>query len=948
MALLNIDKTLNMKNSNLKFPCLIAALYFGVNVSAQETRKDTAIKEQLIEEVVMIGYGTRKKVDNTTSISSINAEELSKTKVLNATQAIQGKAAGVTVIASDLPGSTPSVIIRGLGTALSGRNPLYVVDGLFADNINNINSNDILTYDVLKDASALAIYGNRAANGVIIITTKSGKGKKISVEYDGLAGVRMPLKKVKMAGSNLFSFYTNTALQMTKFSQDQPVNTDWFKEITRTGTFNQHNLSLSGASENAKYFLSLGNYDEKAILQGTDYNRSTIRTNNEFKVSKGIVLTQTLSVAFTNVTPKPLSAFTAAYKQSPLVPVYFPGGQYGVSFVGANGFASPTGSSFNNVGNPVAQLNLFNEKQKSMQLQGGLKLDLNLMKDLKFTSQFSGEYYNFKSYNYADLLSIWLAADPTRKVSDYKPTDNVNTLFNEKKDYFNWSLTNYLTYAKKFGIHDIEATIGTEAAVRDGENTISTTRKNMVLNSNYWDLSGTNYLDQLISLYSVNGNKNTTNSYFARAQYKLMNRYLLTATIRRDGSSQFAEGNKWGTFPAFGAGWVVSEESFLKDVSFLNMLKLRGGWGRLGNQNIPTNYLPFASGDHYNYAFNGNAISNGTTLDKIYDPNLSWEITEESSAGLDFEMVNRKLKGSVDFYNRITKNIILAMIPVSTSGISQNGYAHLGEVTNKGFELMLSWDDKINENWGYNLSGNFSHNKNNLSKLANENVNPIKGGDLANGQYTKYLSDIAVGQPLGSFWLWEVSGIDTDGKFTYVDTNGNGKTGADDLADRKFFGSYMPTSTYGVNLGVTFKQLDLSVNGYGTFGAKVYNGKKAQRFDGENIEYNVATDFYSSTNTGSSNPAPFNAVPLASNYYLESGDFFRINNIALGYTLSKPVDYLSSLRVYVSAVNPFITQKFTGFSPELNANGDPYGLTGVELDAYPTLRSFVLGVNLKF
>lgn len=937
-----------MKNSNLKFPCLIAALYFGVNVGAQETRKDTAIKEQLIEEVVMIGYGTRKKVDNTTSISSINAEELSKTKVLNATQAIQGKAAGVTVIASDLPGSTPSVIIRGLGTALSGRNPLYVVDGLFADNINNINSNDILTYDVLKDASALAIYGNRAANGVIIITTKSGKGKKISVEYDGLAGVRMPLKKVKMAGSNLFSFYTNTALQMTKFSQDQPVNTDWFKEITRTGTFNQHNLSLSGASENAKYFLSLGNYDEKAILQGTDYNRSTIRTNNEFKVSKGIVLTQTLSVAFTNVTPKPLSAFTAAYKQSPLVPVYFPGGKYGVSFVGANGFASPTGSSFNNVGNPVAQLNLFNEKQKSMQLQGGLKLDLNLMKDLKFTSQFSGEYYNFKSYNYADLLSIWLAADPTRKASDYKPTDNVNTLFNEKKDYFNWSLTNYLTYAKKFGIHDIEATIGTEAAVRDGENTISTTRKNMVLNSNYWDLSGTNYLDQLISLYSVNGNKNTTNSYFARAQYKLKNRYLLTATIRRDGSSQFAEGNKWGTFPAFGAGWVVSEESFLKDVSFLNMLKLRGGWGRLGNQNIPTNYLPFASGDRYNYAFNGNAISNGTTLDKIYDPNLSWEITEESSAGLDFEMVNRKLKGSVDFYNRITKNIILAMIPVSTSGISQNGYAHLGEVTNKGFELMLSWDDKINENWGYNLSGNFSHNKNNLSKLANENVNPIKGGDLANGQYTKYLSDIAVGQPLGSFWLWEVSGIDADGKFTYVDTNGNGKTGADDLADRKFFGSYMPTSTYGVNLGVTFKQLDLSVNGYGTFGAKVYNGKKAQRFDGENIEYNVATDFYSSTNTGSSNPAPFNAVPLASNYYLESGDFFRINNVALGYTLSKPVDYLSSLRVYVSAVNPFITQKFTGFSPELNANGDPYGLTGIELDAYPTLRSFVLGVNLKF
>lgn len=937
-----------MKHSNLRFPCLIAAMYFGISVSGQEVRQDTVLKEQKIEEVVLIGYGTRKKVDNTTSISSINAEELSKTKVLNATQAIQGKASGVTVIASDLPGSTPSVIIRGLGTALSGRNPLYVVDGIFADNINNINSNDILSYDILKDASALAIYGNRAANGVIIITTKSGKGKKITVEYDGLAGVRMPLKKVKMAGSNLFSYYTNTAEQLTKFSQDQPINTDWFKEITRTGTFNQHNLSLSGASDNAKYFLSLGNYDEKSILNGTDYNRSTIRTNNELKVTKGIVLTQTLSVTFTNVTPKPLSAFTAAYKQSPIVPVYFPNGQYGVSYVGPTGFASPSGSSFNNVGNPVAQLNFFDEKQKSMQMQGGLKLDIDLMKDLKFTSQFSGEYYNFKSYNYSDLRSIWLAADPTRLAADYPVKSNVNTLYNAKNDYFNWSLTNYLTYAKKFGVHDIEATIGTEAAVRDGENALNMTRKNMVQNSNYWDLAGTNYLDQLITLNSVNGNKNTTNSYFARAQYKLLNRYLLSATIRRDGSSQFSDGNKWGTFPAFGAGWVVSEESFMENASFINLLKLRGGWGRLGNQNIPVNYLPFASGDHYNYAFNGNAISNGTTIDKIFDPNLSWEITEESNIGMDFEMVNRKLRGSVDFYNRVTKNIILAMVPVSTSGISQNGYAHLGEVTNKGFEVMLSWDDNLSEDWSYNLSGNFSHNKNNLNKLANENVTPIRGGSLGNGQYTKLLNDIAVGQPLGSFWLWEVSGLDADGKFTYVDTNGNGRTGSNDLDDRKFFGSYMPTSTYGINVGLKFKQVDFSLNGYGTLGSKVYNGKKAQRFSGENVEYSLATDFFSSTNNGSGNPAPFNGVPLASNYYLESGDFFRINNIVLGYTLNKPVEYLSSLRLYVSAINPFITQKFSGFSPELNGNGDPYGLTGVELDAYPTLRSFVLGLNLKF
>lgn len=940
-----------MKHRNLKYPCLIAALYFGMNVSAQETAQDTIPKEQKIEEVVMIGYGTRKKVDNTTAITSLNSEEVTRTKVLNATQAIQGKAAGVTVVASDLPGSTPSVIIRGLGTALSGKNPLYVVDGMFVDNINNINSNDILSYDILKDASALAIYGNRAANGVIIVTTKSGRGKGITVEYDGFSGVRTPLKKVKMAGSNLYSYYTNTALGTTKFSQDQPVNTDWFDAITRTGTYNQHNISLSGASESAKYFLSLNNYDEKSILNGTDYNRTTIRTNNEFKISKGIVVTQNFSIAFNNTTPKPLGAFTTAYKQSPIVPVYYANGQYGVSFVGANGFASPSGSSFNNVGNPVAQLNFDNERQKSALMQGGLKLDLDLVKNLKFTSQFSGEYYNFKSYNFVDSKAIWLAADPTRVTNNipYPASDPTNLLTNERKDYFNWVLTNFATYNKKFGeVHDLEATVGMEVSERSGENTILTQRKNMIANSNYWDLNGQNYLDQLVKLESVNNNDNRTTSYFARAQYKLMNRYLFSATIRRDGSSQFAEGQKWGNFPAFGAGWVISEENFLKDNSTINLLKLRGGWGRLGNQNVPLNFLPFATGANYNYSFGGTMAGSGNTIDQIYDPNLTWEITEESSVGLDFELLNRKLKGSVDAYDRRTKNIILGTVPLITSGISNNGLSHLGEVTNKGLEFTLGWDDNIGDNFSYFINGNYSINDNNLNKLANQNVNDLTGGGLGNGQYTKLLSELAVGQPLGSFWLWEVAGKDDNGNFTYVDTDGDGRTGLNDLDDRKFMGSYIPKSTFGINVGFKYKNVDFSANGYGTLGAKVYNGKKAQRFSGENIEFDVANDFWTANNTGSINPAPFNAVPIASDYYLESGDFFRINNLTLGYSLNKPVEYVSSMRFYISAINPIIFQKFSGFSPELNSDGNPYGTTGVELDAYPTVRSFVFGLNLKF
>ncbi len=284
----------------------------------------------------------------------------------------------------------------------------------------------------------------------------------------------------------------------------------------------------------------------------------TVRTNNEFKISKGITLAQNLSVSFSNITPKPLGAFTSAYKQSPIVPVYFADGQYGVSIVGANGFASPTGvSQFNNVGNPLAQLELNNERQKSMQMQGGLKLDIDLFEGLKFTSQFSGEYYNFKSYAFDNGVRLIGQAAPAYK----------NQLTNVKEDYYNWQLTNYLTYNKTFAsIHNIEATAGTETAFRSGTDRLRMVRQNLSANSNYWNLSGIDYVTNasLVNFNSVDSNENRTLSYFGRAQYKLMNRYLLTATIRRDGSSQFTEGQKWGNFPSFGAGWVVSEEKLFK------------------------------------------------------------------------------------------------------------------------------------------------------------------------------------------------------------------------------------------------------------------------------------------------------------------------------------------------------------------------------------------------
>lgn len=943
-----------LKISMLGFDAVSVPATAGQMTITLKEAGDTALKE-----VVVIGYGTRKKIDNTSSITSLRSEEVTKTKVLNASQAIQGKAAGVQVTSSDVPGSTPSVVIRGLGTALGGRNPLYIVDGMPTENINNINTNDITSYEILKDASSLAIYGTRAANGVIIITTKKGKGDKVSVEVETFAGFRKPLKKVQMANSSQYVAYSNAALGNNTFSTDQPYNTNWFDEITRTGSYMQSNISISGATESVKYFFSAGNYEEKAVLDGLSYGRTTFRNNNEFKISKKITLNQNFSFTSAKSAPKPLSAFTNAYKQSPIVPVYYPTGEYGVSYIdAATGLPSTTGTyQFNNVGNPVSQLDFYNEQQRSITLQGGLKLDYQIIDGLKFTSQYNGEYYNWKQYNFEDTKNIWLAADPKRNADNYPETSNTNLLTKGREEYYNWNLSNYFTYNKVFAaIHDVEVTAGMEVSVKGAKENISIVRKNVNPNSNYWalynstDAKGVDYAGSVVNLYNIVYNESKLASYFGRFQYKLMDKYLLTGTIRRDGSSNFAKDYRWGTFPSFGIGWVLTKESFLSDIKNVNLIKLRGSWGKLGNQNVPLNNQSYNSG--LNSYLGGGILNEGTTISSQIDPSLSWEVTEESSAGIDFEFFGNRLKGSFDYYDKNTNNVILNTKPYVTSGITLASPAHVGEVSNKGYEIALRWDDKISDNLSYWVGGNFSHNKNELAGLKDIEISPIVGGNLGNGQNTKILDETSVGQPLGSFYLYQYAGVDpSNGKMLYYNAAGAKVTqdALDLTTDRKYAGSILPKANYGVTLGLNYKNIDFSVDGYGTGGAKVYNGKKAQRFTGENIEASLATNFWTPTNTTASNPAPFNEVPVASTYYLESGDFFRINNITLGYKLPlNEKSFVNYCRVYVNAINPFITQKFSGFSPELNGDGNPYGTQGVELDAYPTLRSFVIGANLKF
>ncbi|TRX42905.1 SusC/RagA family TonB-linked outer membrane protein [Flavobacterium restrictum] len=900
--------------------------------------KDTDLKE-----VVVIGYGTRKKSDNTGAIAQLSTTDITKTKVLNATQAIQGKAAGVQVIGTDVPGSSPSLIIRGIGTFGADRTPLYVVDGIPTKNISNINSNDIASFDVLKDASSLAIYGNQAANGVVIITTKKGKGDKATTEYDGFYGIRTPLRKVKMASANQFANYTNTAEQNSRFADNQAYNTNWFDEITSLGTYSSNNLSLSGAADKINYLFSMNYYDEKGVLDGLDFSRFTFRNNNDYKISDKFKVTQNISVSFSKSTPKPLSAFTNAYKQSPLVPVQYENGRWGAPIVGDDGQAGTTGAVFNNVGNPVAQLNYFTEEQKSLLLQGSLAAEYKIFKQLKATSRVGIEYNNWKKFSYTPNRELWLAADPTRDITKYSALEPINELVTARSDYFNWNFDNFLTFNQKFAEkHDLEVTVGMTAQETGSREELEVQGRNVPENSNYWSLNLSTSLANNVVTNHFRGNSKSLIGYFGRFQYSYLEKYLLTGTLRRDGSSQFGADYKWGNFPSFGLGWVASKEDFLKESTTINFLKVRGGWGRLGNQNVPINQQTFSSGAGLGYELGG-TLYTGTSIGTFIDPSLGWEITEETSAGFDFKAFNSQLSGSFDWYNKTTTNVILSVTPPITVGTGATP-AHAGEITNKGFEIALRWDNVVNDNFKYWLGGNYSNNKNEVSNIYNPLAIKQQGGSIDNGQYTKQLE---VGQPIGSFYLWEVAGKDVNGNFTYYDKEG-GITATPTELDRKFFGSSLPTYYYGINLGVEFHKFDFSVDGYGVGGNKVYNGKKAQRFGGENIEASVATDFWTSSNTNSPNPAPFNAVPLASTYYLESGAFFRINNITLGYTLPKFSNTINGIRVYASAINPFISQKFTGYSPELNNDGNPLGTQGIELNAYPTLSSFIIGANVKF
>ena len=890
--------------------------------------------EKPIDEVVVIGYATAKKKDLTGAMSSIKGSELVAQPVLTATQALQSKMAGVQITNSGAPGSSPNVRIRGTGSVIGGAEPLYVVDGVITDDIRNINTADILSIDVLKDASSTAIYGVRAANGVILITTKRGGSGKPKLSYDGYAGVKLMANKIAMARPGTYSNYSNEAAGTNAILKtDITGETDWFQTITRPGNMNNHNLSMSGGSESTSYLFSVNYFNENGILNDNNYERVSIRSNNEYRISDRLKFGNNISLTRWNSNNKPFSLFTDAYNAAPIYDAKNPDGTYGFT-------------TLSDVGNPLAKLEYTDDKTWGNRFMGNFFTDIQLKKNLKFRSSYGIDYDNSRGANYQQRFRV----SPTQKY-------DTTTLTQSEMEKYRWIWDNTLTYTptlkKGHGMqilagHTAERYDGFEQSFRlDG---VPSAKQYRYLNTGRDPVQGFINYQRPIADYG------RRESYLGRVSYNYEGKYLLNASFRRDGSSKFPIQNRWGNFPSVGLGWMVSNENFMKNVRTINSLKIRGSWGRVGNDRInPSEFVTLLSTGLS--AVFGDQVVFGSTIAEIKDPNLKWETTEEIDLGVDFEAMNGHIAGVIDFYNKKTIGALFN-IPLP-GGLGDNNNSMLtnaADILNRGLEVSVRYNKNSKGKFNYSLGVNATFNHNEVLGLGNGL--PTNFGSLRNGEFA---TRVATGQAIGSFWVYETQGVfqtqaEVDaaphflgtkpGDFKVIDQNQDGKI--NDL-DRIYAGSYQPKCFMGMNGSFKYANWDLNIDLLGNFGNKIFNGKKTVRYGGNyNIEKAVADDRWTPTNNTNTAPRAFNGVPKPTDYFVESGSFVRLNNLTIGYNLPAKIAKKSKVqgyRFFITAQNAFTWKKFSGFSAELPGNPAD---AGIELDIYPTSSTFLTGLSIQF
>ncbi len=904
-----------------------------------------------IEEVVVVGYGTQVVRDLTSSIATVKADELERTPSGQAMQALQGKVAGLQVVSSGAPGESPTIRVRGIGSFPGQDNeaPLYVVDGMFFDNIDFLNPSDIATVSVLKDASAAAIYGVRAANGVVLIETKAGGlNRPAEITYDGYFGYQVPQNVLKMANAEQFTTMAlesnsapdianiSNAMQRYGRSRINPnvpdVNTDWYNEIMRIAPIQNHSLNVSGGGESASYSVGGSYFFQEGILDMKNkYERFNLRAKIEYNANEWFTIGSNIIFSNAQRYLQDDNAWSQAYWAVPILPVY---DDQNLAARPIN-FASAQHIGFRGGQNPMPALEFNNNRQKSLQTLANIHAQINIIPDkLNFRTTYN---HSLEVLNQRDVDLPYFISDAFQR-PNAAITKRAETFSNQIWD-------NVLTYTDVFDEHNLSIMLG--HSYRDESWQMLTAR-------------GLDFpIDQEESWYirqaenipvdgvDDDGLRQYGISYFGRLSYNYMSKYLLYATMRADGSSKYQE--KWGYFPTIGIGWVLSEEGFMQGTNFVDFLKLRASWGQLGNDKIQASDGARTT-TPVQTAIDDNLLA-GTTTASTFS-SLEWEMTEETNVGLTARLLENKLSVESDYYVRDTKN---AAIYVNIPAIGGSVLRNVGVIRNSGFELALNWNNSISRDFSYAVGVN-------ISTLKNE-VRDLFGQQYIDGGSAEFRQRSMIGEPLLAFYGYEVVGvyqnqqeIDADpiavannlqpGDFKYRNQNGDDAINDD---DRVVLGSYFPSFMYGGNLEFRYRNLSLTAYVMGQTGNKILNRKRGEVIWTPDLNIDAEMAINRWHGEGTSNEYPSSAGrrkgwnQRMSDFLVEDGSFFRVQNVQLSYSLTDQSWFdteIPDLRISLTAERPLTLFNYNGFNPEVS--------DGIDRQTYPIPAVYTLGLNIKF
>lgn len=928
-----------------------------------------ALKEdtQSLDEVVVVGYGTMRKSDITGAIASVDKEKIARQPVTNVASALQGLATGVSVTSnSGSPGASATIRVRGVGT-INDADPLYVVDGMPVTDISYLSASDIQSMEVLKDASASAIYGSRGANGVILITTKKGAIGEATITFDAYWGSSKLLNNLNlMTGPEWYDLQMeiNKVKAAAGVSEidlslvDRNTSTNWMDEISRSAFIHNYSIGVSGGKANDyKYNFGVNYVNQEGTIKKTEYERISLRQSTEKVVLKDLFTIGTnITVAKSN--SKGISEYnnaglydadygiiSNAIRVEPVVPARKADGTYG-------------SSPYIDYYNPLADVEVRDRKNKNLAVIGNVYGELEVIKGLKLKSSFGAEIRRNDSKSF---LPVYFVSN------SQKNTESSLSKTQVKGDYYTWE--NTLSYLNTFNEkHAFNVLLGYT----------NEWGKQELLGVAAQDLIGESgnlhYIDATLDNTKTTGSNNATDhamiSYLGRLHYEYDQRYLFTASFRRDGSSKFAASNRWGNFPSFALGWRIDNEAFFKNLhaNWVSSLKLRVGWGQIGNQNIGS-YLDknlLSLWTQYGALFGAGSnetLYQGIAVRRLGNANIKWETAESSNIGIDATFLNQRLLFSFEYYDKTTKDMLLAAPMPKYMGYPDNTYTNIGAASNRGIELNLEWRDKIKA-VEYNLGFNMSTIRNRMTKL--NGGTPIPSGAIRQ-QYATYTNE---GLPIGAFWGYKTDGlIQTKeqlatvkktgylpnaelGDVYFVDTNEDGVL---DEKDKQVIGNPIPDVIYGFNVGVAWKGFDLNVQLGGTIGNDIFNAMRLYTYNLTDItnKDKDLLNYWTPTNTNTDIPrlaaADNNNNSRLSDRYVEDGSYLRLRNVQIGYTL--PASLVNKLmigkaRIYLSGQNLFTLSSYSGIDPEV---GQSQSLSrGIDYGIYPQSRVITGGINITF